>query len=85
MICTKGKRAPDFCEVISWDGPQAAQYAYRRFRVACQFGVVFPSEKAGKRKKQKRRFLRGGTVELLKVVDSVHGKYKRLKVCTKGG
>ena len=82
-ICTKsGGRKPEVCEEIEWVGKHAASYAHHRFRVACKYGVVFPSANPRKRGKQRRRALRGGAIELLRVEDrgfANHPEYGRIR------
>ncbi len=61
------KRGSDYCEILEWAGPGALKHAMRRFKVACKYGEVYPSGKRGRRGKQRRRALRGGTIELLRL------------------
>lgn len=60
------KAGSDLCEMVGWAGPGALAHAMRRFKVACKYGQPYPAKGRGQRSKQRRRGLRGGTVELVK-------------------
>lgn len=95
-ICTRSRRVAkhydpasyakgsDYCEIIEWAGPGALAYALRRFKVACKYGQVFPAKARGRRSKQRRRNLRGGTIELIKR-DERTGAEKMIATCKRGG
>lgn len=96
-ICTKsGGRKPQVCEHIEWRTKRDnAAYAYRRFRVACKYGTIYPNPNPRKRGKQRRRALRGGEIELLRVENKGYKKhpqygtiidasYKLLSACKRG-
>lgn len=67
-ICTKGKTpsTPEggICELIELEGQRPEREAFRYFRVACKYGAVAPGQKRYRRSSQRRRYLRGGDVEL---------------------